>query len=154
MTSKQQALSTSAGKENNVYYWHTTFNEKKPAREKPKTTMMMATGMMLAFWCQYVLLCKVLVSMTPKRYQAINYTSSFLCTIIVWVAIHYSCNLLMMVLVHVLDILFSSNHNIHKSSCGLYFWAWDPLIEYKSLKPINKGHTNIYECCDLRKKYI
>ena len=22
-----------------------------------------------------------------------------------------------------LDILFSSNHNIHKSSCGLCFWA-------------------------------
>ena len=27
-----------------------------------------------------------------------------------------------------LDILFSSNHNIHKSSCGLYFWSSDPLI--------------------------
>ena len=28
-----------------------------------------------------------------------------------------------------LDILFSSNHNIHKSLCGLYFWASDPLID-------------------------
>ena len=28
-----------------------------------------------------------------------------------------------------LDVLFPSNHNIHKSSCGLYFWASDPLIE-------------------------
>ena len=27
-----------------------------------------------------------------------------------------------------LDTLFSSNHNIHKSSCGLCFWASDPLI--------------------------
>ena len=27
-----------------------------------------------------------------------------------------------------LDILFSSNHNIHKSSCGLCFSASDPLI--------------------------
>ena len=27
-----------------------------------------------------------------------------------------------------LDILFSSNHNIHKSSCGLCFLAPDPLI--------------------------
>ena len=26
-------------------------------------------------------------------------------------------------------ILFSSNHNIHKSSFGLCFWASDPLIE-------------------------
>ena len=26
-------------------------------------------------------------------------------------------------------ILFSSNHNIHKSSCGLCFWAPDPLID-------------------------
>ena len=26
-----------------------------------------------------------------------------------------------------LDILFSSNHNIHDSSCGLCFWASDPL---------------------------
>ena len=29
----------------------------------------------------------------------------------------------------ILDILFSSNHNIHKSSCVLCFWASDPLIE-------------------------
>ena len=28
-----------------------------------------------------------------------------------------------------LDILFSSNHNIHKSSCGHCFLASDPLIE-------------------------
>ena len=28
-----------------------------------------------------------------------------------------------------LDILFSSNHNIHKSSNGHRFWASDPLIE-------------------------
>ena len=28
-----------------------------------------------------------------------------------------------------LDILFSSNHNIHKSLCGLCFWASDPLID-------------------------
>ena len=28
-----------------------------------------------------------------------------------------------------LDILFSSKHNIHKSSCGLCFQASDPLIE-------------------------
>ena len=28
-----------------------------------------------------------------------------------------------------LDILFSSNHNIHKSLYGLYFWASDSLID-------------------------
>ena len=28
-----------------------------------------------------------------------------------------------------LDILFSSNHNIHKSSSGHWFWASDPLID-------------------------
>ena len=28
-----------------------------------------------------------------------------------------------------LDILFSSNHNIHKSLYGLCFWASDPFIE-------------------------
>ena len=28
-----------------------------------------------------------------------------------------------------LNILFSSNHNIHKSSCGLCFGALDPLID-------------------------
>ena len=34
-----------------------------------------------------------------------------------------------------LDILFSSNHNIHKSSSGLCFWASDPIIDkfYKNL---------------------
>ena len=29
----------------------------------------------------------------------------------------------------ILDILFSSNHNIHKSLHGLYSWASDPLID-------------------------
>ena len=34
-----------------------------------------------------------------------------------------------------LDILFTSNHNIHKNSYGLCFWASDPLIDrfYKNL---------------------
>ena len=31
--------------------------------------------------------------------------------------------------VSLVDILFSSNHNIHKSLCGLCFCASDPLIE-------------------------
>ena len=30
---------------------------------------------------------------------------------------------------YVLDILFSSNHNIHKSLSGLCFFASDPLID-------------------------
>ena len=37
-----------------------------------------------------------------------------------------------------LDILFSSNHNIHKSSCGLRFWALDPLINGFLVKSINQ----------------
>ena len=28
-----------------------------------------------------------------------------------------------------LDILFSSNHNIHKSLCGLCLWASVPIID-------------------------
>ena len=59
-----------------------------------------------------------------------------------------------------LDIeYFSSNHNIHKSTCGLCFWASDPyLIDFgriyqlKGLEPKNKGQTNFYECCDLTEK--
>ena len=31
--------------------------------------------------------------------------------------------------IRILDILFSSNHNIYKSLCGLCFWTLDPLIE-------------------------
>ena len=49
-----------------------------------------------------------------------------------------------------LDILFSSNHNIHKSSCGLFIWTSDPLIDRLLLK--NKGHTKFYECFHLTKK--
>ena len=53
--------------------------------------------------------------------------------------------------------IFSSNNNIHKSLCGLYFLASDQLIfikilQLKGLKSIKKGHTNCYECCDLMKK--
>ena len=31
---------------------------------------------------------------------------------------------------YTLDILFPSNYNVHKSSCGLCFWASVPLIEW------------------------
>ena len=52
------------------------------------------------------------------------------------------------------DIFFWSNHNFQKSLCGLCFWAPDILVDrffLKGLKPKNKGHTNFYECCDLRR---
>ena len=58
-----------------------------------------------------------------------------------------------------LDILFPSNHNIHKSSYALCFWTSDPLIDktYKNLsikgsEAQKKGQTNFYECCYLTKK--
>ena len=37
------------------------------------------------------------------------------------------CNMNTPLYVCMLDIFFSSNHNIHKSSCGLCFWASDLL---------------------------
>ena len=40
-----------------------------------------------------------------------------------------SCREFTYILTTRLDILFSSNHNIHKSSCGLCFSASDPLIK-------------------------
>ena len=43
-----------------------------------------------------------------------------------WVGINWK---LVVKYVCILDILFSSNQEIHKSSHGLYFWASDPLIE-------------------------
>ena len=39
------------------------------------------------------------------------------------------CDIEREILYELLDILFLSNHNIHKSSRGLCFWASDPLIE-------------------------
>ena len=50
---------------------------------------------------------------------------------------------------------YTFSYNIHKSSCGLCFWAPDPLIDsfYKNyLMPQNNGHPNFYECWDLTKK--
>ena len=41
--------------------------------------------------------------------------------------------------VRILDVLFLSNHKIHKSSCGLCFWASDPLIERFSKNLSIKG---------------
>ena len=56
---------------------------------------------------------------------------------------------------------FLSNHNIHKSLCGLFFglqtlWLIDfsVIFQLKGLKPKNKDHTNLYESCDLMKKSI
>ena len=57
------------------------------------------------------------------------------------------------------DMIFSSNHNIHKSLCGICLWASGPLIDrfYKNLsikvsEDQKKCHMNFYECCDLTKK--
>ena len=38
-------------------------------------------------------------------------------------------------------LIFSSNHNINKSLCGLCFWAADPLIDrfYKILSTKGSG---------------
>ena len=60
---------------------------------------------------------------------------------------------------HLIYYFFSSNHNIHKSLCGLCFWAPDAsnmidfskIYQLKVLEPKNKGHINFYECCDLTK---
>ena len=59
----------------------------------------------------------------------------------------------------ILDMIFSSNHNIHKSSCGLFFRLQTlylkeitKIYRLKGLKPKSKGHTNFYQCCDLTKK--
>ena len=46
-------------------------------------------------------------------------------------------NELLMVQDKTLDILFSSNHNIHKSSSGHCFWTSDPLIERFFIKSID-----------------
>ena len=51
-----------------------------------------------------------------------------------------------------LGILFSSNHNIHKSSYSLCLIDSTKIYQLKGLKPKSKGHTNFYECCDLTKK--
>ena len=51
-----------------------------------------------------------------------------------------------------LDILFSSNHKVHKSSSGLFFWAPDPLFKrFEDSK--NKGYMNFYERSDFTKNY-
>ena len=59
----------------------------------------------------------------------------------------------------ILDILFSSNHNVDKIHVtfvfGLQTFKLIDLIkifQLKGLKPKNKGHVNFYECCDLTKK--
>ena len=36
-----------------------------------------------------------------------------------------------------LVILFLSNHNVHKSSCGLCFWAPDSLIDRFQVNSVN-----------------
>ena len=61
-----------------------------------------------------------------------------------------------------LDILFSSNHNIHKSSCGLCFWASDTLINWFYKKLLLKGseaqkqspHDLLWMLWFDKKKYI
>ena len=37
----------------------------------------------------------------------------------------------------ILDVIFLSNHNIHKSLFGLCFWASDPLFERFLVKDIH-----------------
>ena len=59
---------------------------------------------------------------------------------------------------YMLDILFTSNHNVHKSLCGLCFWTSDPSFDgfYQNLSikgsEAQKQRPNFYGCCDLTKK--
>ena len=39
------------------------------------------------------------------------------------------CGYIYLLYRYILDILFSSNHKIHKTLCGHCFWASDPLID-------------------------
>ena len=60
-----------------------------------------------------------------------NYIVCFMMIILLW--LRCTIRLLRMTMhnahAHTLDILFLSNHNIHKSSCGRCYWASDHLIE-------------------------
>ena len=68
---------------------------------------------------------------------------------IAYYVILFFCNMTYIIKKHT-RYNFSSNHNIHWRLWGLCFWAPDPLI----LEPQKRGHTNLYEGCDLTKKYI
>ena len=46
------------------------------------------------------------------------------------------------VIVPILDILFSSNQNVYKSSCGLQSKDCKKFYRFKGLKPKNKGHKS------------
>ena len=59
----------------------------------------------------------------------------------------------------ILDILFSSNHNVDKCFTAFIFGLQtlqlidlSKIYQLKGLEPKNKGHTNFYECFDLTKK--
>ena len=74
-----------------------------------------------------LIICHLSVNLTPYGNSKNYFTST------IWyiadktrVCIYVVCTL---------DILFSSNHNIHKSLYGLCFWASDPFIDrfYKNL---------------------
>ena len=42
-----------------------------------------------------------------------------------------------------LDILFSLNHNIHKSSCGFCFWASDPFHYFSNFRALCNSHCQL-----------
>ena len=57
-------------------------------------------------------------------------------------------------------VKYSSQHTMSIGMLDILFRQITTFIEVtkiyqlKGLKPKNKGHTNLYECCDLMKKYI
>ena len=62
------------------------------------------------WFCQNVQLSALLVFKLTDRFSFLLYWYCLLASI------------------YILDILFSSNHNVHKSLCDLYFWTSDLLI--------------------------
>ena len=70
-----------------------------------------------------------------------------------WVIMSYTCTL---------DILFLSNHNIHKSSCGLWFLSLRPFnwkilvksINWRIWIPKTKAIRIVMNVVNWRKKYI
>ena len=62
---------------------------------------------------------------SPKKYKDVGlFTQSLFCNV-------ENTNIMSIIfyLLGTVDILFPSNHNIHKSLCSLCFWGSDPLID-------------------------
>ena len=104
-----------------------SFSNRKPFENRHQNCIFSAVFLLFPWWHWINSMCMICnprsaISQLFQEDGLMHFLSAKNCDILPHIV-------LLHIRICALEILFSSNHNIHKSSCDTCFWASDPLID-------------------------